>query len=552
MTNLTVQRAEDTLTKRDLIIRNLQSSNDNLRQELIMASEGTHLKTLVAQEKEIIEQNAVDTIAKVEKISFISDATLRNDIAHRSIQIETLTEELNGLKRTNKVLESKLRSSQEECESLQEEVKHLAFSLAHRERDMNLLIAKTSEIKIEDQFAPLENTIVNLKKELDIQKLENSRLQEMWLRNQKEVLAKSDLFERLKRENDDMKTRINITDTVKQKLLQTAEDLEKDRVDQDLEHSKLYAELGVLRPLLKETQRKNADLEFQLADALLAREEVELSDKAEIDTLKYQVRLVDGQKAEGSSQIHEMTKKLSTLERKVAVSKEMFEKVKLERSDLQRANFELNIRYGALNTKFEQLQRQFKDLSEKAEKSLKTQSQISRRPANEPDEYEILDLAGLRMRVGTLTNEKIHLSKDLELAKSRVIMLSKQLTMAENNLQANSDQNSILVSSTASLSGEMNKIKARLARAEGIAAGLEAQLKSVAPGVRIDYTVGEDPSVLLMNFISSDLPTIPTEKRYVTTAEKGENVAETGPKSRTQSPKKLKIAVKRRTSLTVE
>jgi len=96
-----------------------------------------------------------------------------------------------------------------------------------------------------------------MQKDLEIQKLENLRLQEMWLRNQKEVTSKTKLFDELKKENEDMRTRINIIDTVKQKLLQTTEELQKDSVESNVEYSKLYAEVGVLKPLVRELQSKN-------------------------------------------------------------------------------------------------------------------------------------------------------------------------------------------------------------------------------------------------------------------------------------------------------
>jgi len=90
--------------------------------------------------------------------------------------------------------------------------------------------------------------------------------------------------------------------------------------------------------------------------------------------LKYQVRLIDAQKTEASVQMYELNKKITNLERKVTVSKEMFDKVKQERSDLQRANFELNVRYTALHTKFEFLQRQLNELNENTGKALQAQS----------------------------------------------------------------------------------------------------------------------------------------------------------------------------------
>jgi len=230
----------------------------------------------------------------------------------------------------------------------------------------------------------------------------------------------------------------------------------------------------------------------------------------------------------------------------------MFDKVKQERSDLQRANFELNVRYTALHTKFTFMQQQFKDLTESTGRAMQIQSERERKPKS-AEEYEIIDLPALQMRVTTLTHEKVHLQKELELARSRVTLLGKQLALAESSLQANNEQSSNLTFSSTSMAAEQERLRARLSRAEGIAASLEAQFKAALPNAKIDYTISEDASIMLMNFISSELPAIAAaEKRYTTSTTTSQKSLSNPYAKSKQSLSKSSIIAKRKTSLTVE
>jgi len=119
-------------------------------------------------------------------------------------------------------------------------------------------------------------------------------------------------------------------------------------------------------------------------------------------------------------------------------------------------------------------------------------------------------------------------------------------------LVANNEQSSSLSNSSATLIAEQDRLRARLTRAEGIAASLENQLKTALPNTRVEYSISEDPSVMLMNFISSDLPSLTTnEKRYVTSSSAPKSLADPYSKNK-RTTSKGKPMVKRKTSLQVE
>jgi chromosome segregation ATPase len=285
--------------------------------------------------------------------------------------------------------------------------------------------------------------IASLKSELNSFRVEKDRLQTLWLESQNELVSEQTKIKKLMAENDLLQTRLGIAEGVKIKSDRGLEELNEESFEHKKEAAKLYSELKKMQPVVLDLQEKNKQLEFQLHDVTLKLSESHVNHGTTKQMLRSEIRRLSQDRSTLRQEMSYQDKSILHVEKDSKLHKEMIEKLKSERYELQRQVFTLKRRADDAERKYfdeklksrqiekqELLHRkvQFKSKNQMKSASVEVGKQVDVKQLNdaiiERKIQELPDFESWRLKLETLTNEKEFLMNENSSLKKRVADVS--------------------------------------------------------------------------------------------------------------------------------
>ncbi|KAJ3123918.1 hypothetical protein HK098_001563 [Nowakowskiella sp. JEL0407] len=551
--------AKDELDRKTLNISDMKDKLENMKNEFDRKWKDETIRITAKKEEQAIAKvsGEVKNITREQEDRNVSlrrvNAEMKMFIAEQDQKMKDVTDERNTLKR-------KFEETNNHYVNLYEEAKHLVYALERKEHDVNFLKSKLQDLK--DRSRPYEMSILKLQKELIASKNENDRLQNLWLESVKDLLKFKNELTSISSENTYLKTQIGITDTVKSKTNAEIGFAKAEAIDHKIEAAKLHNELKKIQPAMEELKQRNQYLETQLNETRSQLEETDIDKNTSNNMLKLEIRrLYDDRRDVRQARLTD-ERNACVLERKYIIGREKVEKLKGEKLELQKQNFELRTRAEEMERKFFESKLQLKKFTENATKNIgelakrisKPKPQDSKlinfehefvedtalegkthiwdslrsTPVGNVDpgmkkltttptrgsssENQMLDVPSknnsgdipdfhsMRLKIESLASERHFLSNENELLKRNIEQLTKAITDLERQVNVKDIKIRKLEAEIKQNQTVLKSINNRLTRAEKVAAVLEKQFKEAKPNTKIDYNLSADcvPSTQLL------------------------------------------------------
>ncbi|KAJ3410013.1 hypothetical protein HDV05_004120 [Chytridiales sp. JEL 0842] len=333
----------------------------------------------VAKKEELVQLQAETAYNAICRDQEGKNIDLRHENAELKLSISKLQEQLKFMDEDRLLLQKQYTEINGHYTRLYDEAKHLMYDLERKEHDINYMKATIQELNEVDKTRPFQMAMLKLQKDLEAAKSDNDNIQNMWLESQKENLKSKDEINRLQNDNMFLRTQLGITDTVKIKTANEIAEAKSKELEQKMEASKLYNELRKLQPLVDSYRKKMLELEQQLAEARLKLQEEHVDAQNATNMLKTEIRrLYEDRRLHNKDRLTD-ERCTQAIERKYTLAREMVDKLKLERAELQKTCFELKSKADDMEKKYHEAQLQAKKIAEKASRTV---SDISKRLMN--------------------------------------------------------------------------------------------------------------------------------------------------------------------------
>ncbi|KAJ3270821.1 hypothetical protein HDV01_007370 [Terramyces sp. JEL0728] len=536
------RKKDDDIERGVETVASLKSKIDRMQVEF-----EEKLRFYIPVEKAFKQEEAVqiDARKRIKDILHDEDAKnldLRHENAKLKIALSAKEDDFKILQNTHNSLKDQNDEINEQYSRLTEEAKQMVYALERKEHDLNLFRAKAAE-KEDDYKETFHLAIAELRDDLKSCNIEKDRLQTLWLQSQKELVSEQARFQKLKSENELLTTKLGISECVKIKTDKGLNEIKVESHEHKLETAKLYNELKRLRPVIAELQEKNKKLEHQLQEAQLKLDESVQNNVTTKQMLRNEIRRLSQDRSILRQERSEHDRTLLHVEKDVIVYKEMIDKLKSERYDLQREVFTLKRRTEETERKFydyklktrkvekidqkkssvENIEKQFLKLGQvKASmESLNSEGRQSVVPKKEKIVKELPDFDSWRLRIDSLTNEKKFLVNENSTLKDQLAEITAKVSSIQISLKQTQEENKKLVDVENQNIEKLKTLDLRYARAKKVAAHMEKQVKDAKPNIKIDYQLLEtsEPSTQLLAAILAKM-----DKMRVFVAEKNEHV----------------------------
>ncbi|KAJ3254091.1 hypothetical protein HK103_007552 [Boothiomyces macroporosus] len=513
------QKKDDDLERGVETVASLKSKIDRMNAEF-----EEKLRFYIPVEKafkqeESVQINAQKEIKNIQRNEDAKNLELRNDNAKLRMALTAKEDELKILENSFHSLKEQHEELNEQYSKLNEEAKQMVYTLERKEHDLNLFRAKAAE-KEEDYKETFHLAIAELRDDLKSSNIEKDRVQTLWLQSQKELVSEQARYQKLKAENELLMTKLGISECVKIKTDKGLNEIKTESNEHKLEAAKLYNELKKIQPVIAELQEKNKKLEHQLHEAQLKLEESNQNNITTKQMLRNEIRRLSQDRSILRQEKSDHDRALLHVEKDVQVYKEMIDKLKSERYDLQREVFTLKRRaeeterkffdfklkarkvekidqkkstYSLLISRVENIEKQFLKLGQ-ARESIQSGTADTRQSAVKKKEKivkELPDFDAWRLRIDSLTNEKKFLINENSTLKEHLAETTLKQTQEENKKLAEAEQENI---------EKLKTLDMRYARAKKVAAHMEKQVKEAKPNIKIDYQLidSNEPSTQLL------------------------------------------------------
>lgn len=213
--------------------------------------------------EEVIKAEAGEEIRTIERQEESKNLSLRRDITILKTQLDAKSRQLTQMTTDQTVLKIQHTELNAHYTKLYEEAKHLIYTVERKEHDLNFLKAKMNaeeagiyNINL-DHSGTISLVFGKLKQELKDSHLETDRLQQLWVRSQKESLKAKDQITELQEENSLLHTRLGISDAVKLKTESGLAEVKNDANEQKWESAKLYNQIKRMQPIITDLKLTN-------------------------------------------------------------------------------------------------------------------------------------------------------------------------------------------------------------------------------------------------------------------------------------------------------
>ncbi|KAI9005948.1 hypothetical protein BC832DRAFT_531037 [Gaertneriomyces semiglobifer] len=366
---------------------------------------------------------------------------------------------------------------------------------------------------------------MGIKRELEEKRKENERLQNLWLEAQKKGLAEKEGRKAVDGENEFLRTRLNIQETVKEKTEEVVKAAREEALEHKQEAAKLYMELKKSRVLIEELREANTVYERQLIETRARLEETYVTSDTASQMLKGEIRRLQGDRAALRKARIVDEKSTNGLERKYVLAREMVEKLRKERTELMKANWELKGKVEELERFVARFQSSVAQTSSNAnatpqrppwaslvstpggnmDKAARephpsltnpsyngpsTPHSLLTKPTDTtPDPHTLPDIESWRLKIDTLTRERSYLLSESQTLRSTIASLQSQLQNLTTTVQSLYPLRDKYQQLKSEMQTQQQMMQRKLDRAHALCAGLERQLRDAAPNRKVEYRV---------------------------------------------------------------
>ncbi|KAI9151092.1 hypothetical protein H9P43_009707 [Blastocladiella emersonii ATCC 22665] len=487
------ERAEAEADRIRVQCAELQSALLAHRQDLqVNANEAFAAK--VVREQDARTQAVVGERDRALEAQVEANIHLQHSNAELALQVKQLQEQLEARDKEHSLLQSKNHEVTGHAEKLCYETQMLSYRL--EKKDMELSGMRMNQTVVDTR--PLEMVIKNLEREVSDIKRERDRTQAAWLKIQQNNVQLQERVDRLQSENDTLKTKSIVNSMTNVQVNEEVKGMKREAFEKNMQVTQLYVELQKLRPRMQELENRNAVQEAQLAHYAMQLEESAHGAKSAVHMLKHDLRRVHKDRAGLQRDQFSRERAYAALEQKYTLTRELLDKTREDKNALLRQNAELKAKCDAWSAKLDEIKGQWRKLVELGGK--RVMRRADGKPHEDegrqgsalelaPQEYEVVDVPGLKLRNETLTVENRHMHEEVVLKDAKIRELEDRimrLDMAASNLSLRAKS---LDSQLASQAAALTMATQRASRAERIAAYLEFQFRDAKPNGRVDYGV---------------------------------------------------------------
>ncbi|KAH9248728.1 hypothetical protein BASA81_013618 [Batrachochytrium salamandrivorans] len=552
-------KKSDELKSMEIDKKNAEMSGLKSRLSRLKSDFEQQMKIHVPVEKAIhrevlIKQQATNEIKCIEREEESKNIDLRRQNALLKMKINDLSEKNVCIAQERDLVKEKYSEISTHYSKLYEEANHLMYTLERREYDLNLIRAKMNQKEV-DRTGTSNIIIGRLEKNLADAIKERDRLQKLWLESHKDSLKEKANVTHLEQEKLFIQTKLGINDAVKVKMNLELDNSKNETFEQKMESAKLYNELRRLKPMLDDLQKKNKTLEQQLSEAHLEIEKAHVNKTTSTHMLRTEIRRLYQDKKDLRKSRTENIQISMNVERNTEVLKEMVEKLKSERYELQRTNYVLKRKAEEMERKYFDAKLQARKITERQQLSQSKTSNAAQQqhqklsqsipllmggslnslvsasnpsllglnsaPAEIPEQStgkdrlnnETLDSFSLnrevkhlpdfeawRLKIDSLVKEKVYHINENKKLKDEILMYMECISKGEQLLRDERLKHSMVKAQRQELDDSVRNLNRRCQRAEKIAAHMEQQIKDAKPNLKIDYQMlGEpEPSTQLL------------------------------------------------------
>ncbi|KAJ3342081.1 hypothetical protein HDU91_000586, partial [Kappamyces sp. JEL0680] len=454
-------------------------------------------------------------------------ATLKNELSKKETECFEISKSYEGLKQQNQELNRHYNA-------LHDSAKQMNYTLDRKEHDLNMFKAKATELETDNKEA-FNIIITGLTNDVKGLQEEKEKLKTLWLESQKELVMEQTRYKALIQENDALHTKLGISEGVKHKTGKEIAVIEEESFEHKQEAAKLYNELRKLQPIVAELQDQKSVLEQKLHESELKLQESHINHTTTKQMLRTEIRRLSQDRSNLRQEKVKSEASVVHVERNTQLYKEMIDKLKSERYELQRELYGLKRRADQSDKKYFDLKMKLRQM-EKLETKRKSESvgklasippghwnsfvsldagtelpptdensprQSSAAPnatAGEKIMQDLPDFDSLRLKLESLATEKEFLLNENAVIKKRMDMVNQKLENTTKMLRDTKSQVSDLTHLKFEQMEKMALLDQRYARAKKVAAHIEKQFKDAKPNSKIDYIMigNPEPSTQLL------------------------------------------------------
>ncbi|KAI9202874.1 uncharacterized protein BJ171DRAFT_163090 [Polychytrium aggregatum] len=328
-------------------------------------------------------------------------------------------------------------------------------------------------------------------------------------------------------------------------------------MEQKLEAAKLYNELKRTQPLIDGLKKKNMEMEKQIEELRLDKQEDRIKQSTATMMLKTEIRrLYADRRLVDQGRIQD-ERALNVVERKQALTKDMVTQLKEELLAMKKENFELKVLAEKMKKRYHEAQAQARKLAEVAGRNVgdlatkigntippkvgtlgnkppawaslastpggpsqharipppslrATKSTLIEPELPKPELDDVPDFEAWRLKIDTLTTERDFLSNECCMLKTRGNELSTKIAILERASNEAQARIKALELDQKTQTSSYKTMQLKCNKASKIAASIEKQFKDAKPNAKIDYSllVESEPSTQLLAALLS----APTEQ----------------------------------------
>jgi len=508
--------------KSDFIKAN-QDSNDQERIQIPLAD--------VERREQKIQQEGERELVLFERKAEETNVTLRQQIASLKIQLSSSQTQHSELQKSYNSLKAQREDIGQHFGKLSDDAKQMSYSLERKEHDLNLASAKVAALE-SVHTESLNTTVLSLQHDIKKLAAEKDRLQSLWLQSQQELLDERKRMKDLGLENDSLQTKIGISEVVKGKAGKEIDNIKEEAFEQKQEAAKLYNQMRSMQTVIGELRDKNLEIEKKLHIAELKIQESDVNNNTTKHLLSSEIRKLSQDRSKLRQEKVLIGRATLGADRSTQIQKEMIDKLKSEKYQLQRDAFELKRRADEADRKYFDLKVKVRHMEKteakrQKERVGKATSQIALSSSNQAlDAPEISnsihissekilqdlpDFQAFRLKLDSLANEKEFLLNENNGLKDNLKTLKEKLENAVDLQREAKGHVKALNAQNHEQCSKITLLDMKFLRAKRVAAHMERQVKLAKPNSKIDYQMIEnlEPSTqLLAAILSTDISVI--------------------------------------------
>jgi coiled-coil domain-containing protein 40 len=390
-------------------------------------------KTNISKAVENLLKEQLKVIKKIHTVEN-EENSIKNEIARTKVDgfnAMTLNDQLKGqVESVSRVLaekESIISKYQLEIRQRNDEIEKKMYRVDRLNKKYEKMVENVGG---EENLGPLENTIRNLKKEIESLNDDCKELERDWLRKQTDLVTITTASEKFNEENNELQARLTILTQQQLRLNKDHRHLKSEVKVANQTHADLQKDIQKLNAIINDNHDQEGQL--QHANFILEKECIDELKALEHDCVSMQASIADvkSAKAQLLDEIMDMERQSSLWEKKIQLEKETKEALDPTIGQQETKNMEKEIR--RMSLRLDALKREQERLVTEMEKAIHKRSVIATRYNSKPNQSDtsssLLSSSDSKHKESTLNRATI---------KKKIVVLKRELETINEQIAKN-------------------------------------------------------------------------------------------------------------------